>query len=306
MELPRPSCPVLFVREVLQPFYLFIVYSVILWYYENYIYYASIILLTSVVSIAINLYQVIQLNNKIFNMAFYTTEMNVLRGSAVIQVDSIELVPGDIVFLKKSIKLPFDGILLGGSLLMNESALTGESVPIVKKAIDTQEFNQTNKFDKSCLIYEGTELVQLCSHSQNPGHLKYKDFGLMAMVTHCNFSTLKGQLIRVITFPKSRNIKFYTESAKFIGFLFLLSIISYAILISKLKDFVEPNDLALKFFDLITITVPPGLPASMSVGIVYSLNKLQKKNIFCISPDKIILGGRVEHICFDKTGTLTE
>jgi hypothetical protein len=119
MELPRPSCPELFIREVLQPFYLFIIYSVILWYYEKYVYYASIILVTSVVSIGINLYQVMDLNAKIYEMAFYTTPMKVLRGKEVVECSSIDLVPGDIAFLKKSIKLPFDGVLLGGSVLMN-------------------------------------------------------------------------------------------------------------------------------------------------------------------------------------------
>jgi cation-transporting ATPase 13A2 len=179
-------------------------------------------------------------------------------------------------------------------------------VPIVKKAIDKQQFTQSQIIDKSSLLYEGTELVQLCSHSSNPVHTAFNEYGLMVMVTRSNFSTMKGQLIRIITFPRSRSIKFYTESAKFIAFLFCLAIISYAILIAKLRAYVDTDDLVTKFFDLITITVPPGLPASMSVGIVYSLNKLKNKNIYCISPDKIILGGRVEHICFDKTGTLTE
>ena len=306
MELPRPSCLVLFVREVLQPFYFFIVYSVILWYYEKYYYYASIILFTSVVSVGINLYQVMELNKKIYEMAFYAKPMHVLRGKQVQEIDSSLFVPGDIVFIKQSIKLPFDGILLGGSVLMNESALTGESVPIVKKAVDKQQFQQTQLPDKSSLVFEGTELVQLCSHSSNPTHQPYTEYGLMVLVTRSNFATMKGQLIRIITFPRSRSVKFHRESAKFIAFLFVLSIISYLILIAKLRTFVEVDDLVLKFFDLITITVPPGLPASMSVGIVYSLNKLKSKNIFCISPDKIILGGRVEHICFDKTGTLTE
>jgi hypothetical protein len=81
MELPRPSCAILAVREVLQPFYIFILYSVILWYCELYIYYASIILATSLTSIGINLYQVTQLNNKIYEMAYYTTPMLVLRNN---------------------------------------------------------------------------------------------------------------------------------------------------------------------------------------------------------------------------------
>lgn len=55
-----------------------------------------------------------------------------------------------------------------------------------------------------------------------------------------------------------------------------------------------------------TVTVPPGLPASMSIGIAYSIKRLKSSGIFCISPDKIMVGGRLNHICFDKTGTLTE
>jgi cation-transporting ATPase 13A3/4/5 len=85
-----------------------------------------------------------------------------------------------------------------------------------------------------------------------------------------------------------------------------LSIASYCILIAKLNGIVEPSDIALKFFDLITITVPPGLPVSMTIGIIFAVEKLKSKGIFCISPNKIISGGRVKFACFDKTGTLTE
>jgi P-type E1-E2 ATPase len=69
---------------------------------------------------------------------------------------------------------------------------------------------------------------------------------------------------------------------------------------------VSAEDLIIKFLDLITITVPPGLPVSMTFGIIFALEKLKSKQIFCISPNKIISGGRVKHACFDKTGTLTE
>lgn len=138
MVIPTPSCPILFVREVLQPFFIFIVYSVILWFYEEYYYYAGVILLTSAVSIGINLWQVMGLNQKIFEMAYYEVKIHALRDGNVIEMSSVDVVPGDVVFIKNAIKLPFDGILLGGSVLMNECALTGESVPIVKKGIDKQ------------------------------------------------------------------------------------------------------------------------------------------------------------------------
>lgn len=51
--------------------------------------------------------------------------MNVLRGDQVITVSSVNIVPGDIVFIKKAEKVPFDGVLLEGSALINECALTG-------------------------------------------------------------------------------------------------------------------------------------------------------------------------------------
>jgi len=55
----------------------------------------------------INLYQMMTLNNKIFNMAFYEVQVNVLRSGKVHSLSSLDVVPGDIVFLKDPIKIPF-------------------------------------------------------------------------------------------------------------------------------------------------------------------------------------------------------
>ena len=77
-----------------------------------------------------------RVNKKIFDMAFIEMKIHVLREGRVLEVSSVDIVPGDIAFVKNSMKLPFDSLLLGGSILVNECALTGESVPIVKKGID--------------------------------------------------------------------------------------------------------------------------------------------------------------------------
>lgn len=44
----------------------------------------------------------------------------------------------------------------------------------------------------------------------------------------------------------------------------------------------------------------------MTFGIIYAIERLQEKNIFCIAQNKVISGGMIEFCCFDKTGTLTE
>lgn len=58
--------------------------------------------------------------------------------------------------------------------------------------------------------------------------------------------------------------------------------------------------------DLITIVVPPALPATMSIGTSFAIARLRKLGVFCISPNRVNIGGKVNLMCFDKTGTLTE
>jgi cation-transporting ATPase 13A2 len=86
---------------------MFLFFSVALWFYEEYYYYAGIILLTSSVAIIVNLVQMVQLNTKIFHMAYYEVKVHALREGTVKEVSSLDLVPGDVVFLKNPIKIPF-------------------------------------------------------------------------------------------------------------------------------------------------------------------------------------------------------
>ena len=58
----------------------------------------------------------------------------------------------------------------------------------------------------------------------------------------------------------------------------------------------------LRALDIITIVVPPALPAAMTVGTVYAQNRLKKAGIFCISPPRINMCGKLKCICFDKVG----
>lgn len=62
----------------------------------------------------------------------------------------------------------------------------------------------------------------------------------------------------------------------------------------------------LRALDLITIVVPPALPATLSIGTSFAIGRLRKLGIFCISPTRVNVAGKVNVVCFDKTGTLTE
>ena len=79
---------------------MFIVFSTCLWFYELYYYYSAIIVITAAIGIGVNLVQTYRLNQKIYQMAYYETNVNVLRNGKVEEMSSREVAPGDIVFLR--------------------------------------------------------------------------------------------------------------------------------------------------------------------------------------------------------------
>ena len=121
------------------------------------------------------------------------------------------------------------------------------------------------------------------------------------------FNTSKGDLIRSILFPKPMGFKFYEDSLRFIFFMFLIALVgtTYGVIYLHISG-VDIRDQIIRGLDIVTIVVPPALPAAMTVGTVYAQSRLKKKSIYCISPPRINIGGKLKLICFDKTGTLTE
>jgi cation-transporting P-type ATPase 13A2 len=83
-------------------------------------------------------------------------------------------------------------------------------------------------------------------------------------------------------------------------------LIGFFITLPSSLKLVSTELLVFKALNLITITVPPALPAAMSIGIVFALARLRKNQIYCIVPQRINVAGRIKTIVFDKTGTLTE
>lgn len=62
----------------------------------------------------------------------------------------------------------------------------------------------------------------------------------------------------------------------------------------------SPEEVVKKALDVITIAVPPALPAALTTGIIYAQKRLKKKGIFCISPQRINVCGQLNLVCFDK------
>jgi len=176
--------------------------------------------------------------------------------------------------------------------------LTGESTPLIKTNILTKSevFNKNDH--QKHLLYAGTKIIQKRPTNDNK---------VLAVALHIGFKSEKGNLIRSILFPKESEIKFKKDSINFIYFMGVMALLGYfASFPFAIKNEVTGLELFYRFFDLITTTVPPALPACLGIGITYALSRLKEYGIICISRDRVNVAGKINMICFDKTGTLTE
>ncbi|ORX61100.1 hypothetical protein BCR36DRAFT_408082 [Piromyces finnis] len=332
------------IDEVLHPFYIFQIFSIILWCAEDYYYYAFCIFVMSVFSTYSTLKTSKENLKKISEMSKFTCPVVVVRKdenqeSIYKHIDSGDLVPGDVLIIAPDELeiLPCDAILLKGDCIVNESMLTGESMPINKIPIKDEElknldFETDDVVEKlgNCCFFAGTKIVRVKgdknqmlnnensssaqSHENNNNikskrkrNLKYETKSAYALVIRTGFNTVKGSLVRSMLFPKQNYFKFYRDSFNFIYVLFIIALIGFCgSLYNFIKYGVPISIIIIRALDLITIVVPPALPATMSIGTSFAISKLKELNIFCISPNHVIIGGKLNLICFDKTGTLTE
>lgn len=94
---------------------------------------------------------------------------------------------------------------------------------------------------------------------------------------------------------------------RFIALMACIAILGFLSTIPvMIKQGYPLEDIIDRSLDLITITVPPQLPFAMTAATLLSLKRLKKRQIFCISPPRVNVAGRVNLMVFDKTGTLTE
>ncbi|XP_077998030.1 polyamine-transporting ATPase 13A3-like [Glandiceps talaboti] len=295
---------VLFIQEVLHPFYVFQLFSVCLWLSDEYYYYAACIIIMSSGSIGISLYTTRKQSVMLRDMVKSSHEVGITRGNGDVEmIAEDELVPGDVLVIPPNgCPMTCDAVLLTGNCIVNESMLTGESVPVTKIPLPNSESERSNYYNpdehKRHTLFCGTQVIQ----TRYYGSEKVK-----AVVVRTGYNTAKGTLVRAILYPKPMDIKLYKDGIKFVLVLLCMAVLGfiYTVIILALQE-VTVSDIVLKSLDIITIAIPPALPAALTIGIVYAQTRLRKQNIYCISPTRINLCGTMDVVCFDKTGTLTE
>lgn len=217
----------------------------------------------------------------------------VRRDSITQEIDSTELVPGDIVILDAGRIVTADLRLIETEELeIEESALTGESVPVKKRADAVYVEANTPIGDRKNMAYmstivtsgRGTGIVVATAGNTEVG----------------NIAHIMDHEEEVIT-PLERRLE---HLGKTLGKLaILICVVMFAIALFQGRELMDTLLLAVS---LAVASIPEGLVAIVAVVLSIGVTKMSKKNAIVKHLHAVETLGSVDVICSDKTGTLTE
>ncbi len=220
-----------------------------------------------------------------------TTQAVVLRDGQRMHIDSSEVVPGDILYFISGDKVAADVKLISSrDLQINESALTGESLP-VEKNINTLQ-SSTVLADRKNMLYAST----LVTYGSGKG-----------VVVSTGDNTEVGKISQLIYSTDALDTPLTQKMSKFSTFLVYL-IMSMAI-VTFIFGIVHGQHWKLMFtaaIGLAVAAIPEGLPAAITITLAIGVSRMSRKKAIIRKLPAVETLGSTTVICSDKTGTLTE
>jgi len=218
----------------------------------------------------------------------------VMREGSIKEIDTEELVPGDVVLLAAGDKVPADGRLIDAKhILVDEASLTGESVA-VDKQVAPLEAETRLLGEKRNMTFLGTSVV--------------KGRGVF-VVTATGKSTEMGKVASSLSAKKEE-----TPLQKDLGKLgtkilfIVLGTCAVVFLVELFKQSAESNWLTplLVAISLAVAAIPEGLPAAVTISLALGVRRMAERRAIVRRLHAVETLGSTSFICTDKTGTITE
>ena len=222
---------------------------------------------------------------------YATSSCAVKRDGKVTVIDTEVLVPGDIIVLNPGDKVPADArIIEEVNLRVDESPLTGESVP-VRKSIDKLS-GELLLQDQSNMLFSGTNIT---------------DGKCIAVVVQTGMETELGSIATSLNTPYEVKTPLQIkieELSKKITYL-IMGIIVIVFIYSMINHYTLLESISL-CIALAVGAIPEGLPAVITITLSIGIGNLAKKKTVVKQMNAIETLGSTDIICSDKTGTITQ
>lgn len=235
---------------------------------------------------------------------------DVQRDGQILNIDSAELVPGDVVILDLGRKVPADVRLIESQgMYSNEMALTGESEPVKKNALWVHEEKKEEKkeFHKEEALTEANMVYMGCSVQDGRGK---------GVVVKTGMKTKMGEIAHLLKTADQGQSPLQTKLHNLgvrLGIASIcVSVIVFVIGVATDRKTDPESDspvwlqMLLVAVSLTVAAVPEGLPACVTITLAVGMNEMVKKNALIRNLHSVETLGSASVICSDKTGTLTK
>lgn len=216
----------------------------------------------------------------------------VVRGGELLNIAAKELVPGDIVFLESGDRVPADiRFLAANSVYVEESALTGESVPVSKhtESLDGQDVPLG---DQRNLGFMGTMVTQ--------GTAK-------AVVVRTGMGTEMGKIADLIQGTEEMETPLQHRLEQLGKILIAVAIgLTIMVVIAGILHGQPAYAMFLAGVSLAVAAIPEGLPAIVTIALALGVQRMIKRRAIVRKLPSVETLGCASVICSDKTGTLTQ
>ena len=230
------------------------------------------------------------------------------RDNKVIEIPINDVVYNDIILLGEGDKVPADGIIVSGTIAVDESMLNGEAKEKYKKAcIDINKIEDDNKVYMSSVVYNGSALMLVTQVGDNTIYGKLAQ----ELQEKEDPSPLKLRLTEL-----AKNISRIGYVASFLvafSFLFnkifILNEFNISMILSTLTNYKIMFSYILEAMTLcvtiIVVAVPEGLPMMITLVLSSNMKTMLKNNVLVRKLMGIETAGNINVLFTDKTGTLT-
>lgn len=211
-------------------------------------------------------------------MSITPNNATIIRDEKEVKLTIDEIQKGDTVICKPGEKIAVDGEIVDGETHINESFITGESVP-VKRVVGS-------KVIAGSINYEGT--------------IKYK-------AEKIGRESTVSEIVRLVagaTATKAPIAKIADKiSGYFVPVVLVIAVISFVLWFAISKDLAHAINI---FVSILVVACPCSLGLATPLAVVIASGNASKKGILVKTSEALENTHKVKTICFDKTGTLTK